>query len=589
MKSFLKMTLATIVGLIFTGIIFFIIMLSALSAMVASGNKPVTIPDKSVLVINAGTAIPDRANENPFSSFDFATMSVKKTVGLNEILSDIRKAAEDQKIKGILLESGLQGSGWATSEEIRNALNEFRKSGKFVYAYADYLMTQQSYFVASSADKIWINPTGELDFKGLAAEVSFYHKALEKLGVEVQVIRHGKFKGAVEPFILDKMSEANRKQVKAYVGSIWNYAVATISKSRSIPERRLNEIADSLLAYDLSRASALGLIDGTLYRDQLNDSIRIKAGIEKDKKINFVSAAKYSKVVDSGHKSTSKDKIAIIYASGSIVTGNGDETNIGGGKFASEFAKVRKDSTIKAVVFRVNSPGGNAMAADIIWHEVDLTAQKKPVIVSMGNYAASGGYYVSAPATKILASPVTVTGSIGVFSLIPNLKPLLENKLGITSEVVGTNQYADFPSVTRPMDSYEKEVLQAGVEHIYSSFTGVVARGRKMEQAQVDSIGQGRVWSGSDALGIGLVDTVGGLSDAIREAAAAAGLKEYKVIDLPEKVDFATAFLSDLNDDIKMRALKDELGENAIFYLRIKEILEAGGIQARLPYFIDIH
>jgi protease IV len=589
MKSFLKMTMATIAGLIITGIIFFIIMLSALSAMVASGNKPVTIPEKSVLVINTGTAIPDRTNENPFSSFDFATMSVKKTVGLNDILSDIRKASVDEKIKGILLESGLQGSGWATSDEIRNALNEFRKSGKFVYAYADYLMTQQSYFVATSADKIWISPTGELDFKGLAAEVSFYHKALEKLGVEVQVIRHGKFKGAVEPFVLDKMSDANRKQVKAYVGSLWNYVTGTISKSRSIPERRLNEIADSLLAYDLSKASSLGLIDGTIYRDQLNDSVRVKADIEKDKKINFVSASRYAKVPDPNRKSTAKDKIAVIYASGNIINGEGDDTSIGDGKFSSEFAKVRKDSTIKAVVFRVNSPGGNAIAADIIWHEVELTSRTKPVIVSMGNYAASGGYYVSAPATKILASPVTITGSIGVFSMIPNVKPLLEGKLGISSEVVGTNRFADFPSITRPMDSYEKEVMQSGVEHIYTSFTGVVSRGRKIAQAQVDSIGQGRVWSGSDAINIGLVDSMGGLTAAVREAAASAGLKEYRVVELPETVDFATAFLSDLNEDIRMKALKDELGESAIFYIRIKEILEAGSLQARLPYFIDIH
>lgn len=583
------MTLATIFGLILTSILFFVVILASLSAMVASGNKPVSVPQNSVLVLNTGVPIPDRSNADPFSTIDFATMSVKKSAGLNEILSDIRKAETDSKIKGILIESGLQGTGWATSDEIRKALEEFRKSGKFVYAYADYIMTQQSYFVATAADKIWINPTGELDFKGLAAEVSFYHKALEKLGVEVQVIRHGKFKGAVEPFVLDKMSDANRKQVNAYIGSIWKYVTSVVSGSRSIPEKRVNEIADSLLAYDLSRATSLGLIDGTIYRDQLEDSIRAKAGIEKDKKINFVRMTKYSKVPDQNLKSNSKSKIAIIYASGNIVTGQGDNTSIGDGKFASEFLRVRKDSTIKAIVFRVNSPGGNAIAADIIWHEVELAAKEKPVVVSMGNYAASGGYYVSAPATKILASPVTITGSIGVFSMIPNLKPLLEDKIGITSQVIGTNRYADFPSVTRPMDSYEKEVMQSGVEHIYNSFTGVVSEGRNIPQAEVDSIGQGRVWSGSDAVKIGLVDSIGGLTDAIKEAASLAGISEYMITELPETADFYTSFLNDLNDEMRIKALREELGENARYILELKDILEAGGIQARLPYTLDIH
>jgi protease IV len=589
MKSFLKMTLATIAGLIITGILFFVILLASLSAMVASGNKPVSIPENSVLVLNTGVPIPDRSNEDPFSSFDFASMSVKKAAGLNEILSDIKKAAGDSKIKGILIESGVQSSGWATSEEIRKALIDFRLSGKFVYAYADYIMTQQSYFVATSAEKIWINPTGELDFKGLAAEMNFYHKALEKLGVEVQVIRHGKFKGAVEPFMLDKMSDANRKQITAYVGSIWNYVVSTVSKSRSIPEYRLNEIADSLLSYDLGKAARLGMIDGTIYRDQLEDSIRTSAGIGKDKNISYVRLTKYTKVPDQHSVKTGKDKIAIIYASGNIVTGQGDYNSIGGNKFAAEFSKARKDSTIKAIVFRVNSPGGNAIAADMIWHEVELTSQVKPVIVSMGNYAASGGYYVSAPARKIMASPVTVTGSIGVFSMIPNIKSLLENKIGITSQVVGTNTYADFPTITRPMSNYEKEVMQLGVEHIYTSFTGVVSRGRKIDQAQVDSIGQGRVWSGSDAMRIGLVDSVGGLTDAVKEAAAMAGVTEYRIIELPEAVDFYASLLNNFTEDMKMKALKEELGDNAKYFIELKEILEAGDIQARLPYFIDIY
>ena len=589
MKSFLKMTLATIAGLILTGILFFVIMLTSLSAMVAAGNKPVSIPENSVLVLNTGIAIPDRSNDNPLTSFDPLTLSYKKSTGLNDILKNIRKAKNDSKIKGILIEGGLQPNGWATADEVREALLDFRESGKFIYSYADYILTQESYFISSSANRIWISPTGTLDFKGLAAEVNFYHKALEKLGVEVQVIRHGKFKGAVEPFMLDKMSEANRLQVSAYVGAIWNHVVTVIAEERALPEKRIREMADSLSSYDLGYVTRQGLIDGALYRDQLEDSIRLAAEIEKDEKINFVTMTKYTKVPDPFAKITGKNKIAIIYASGNIVMGKGDETNIGGNNYAEELRKVRKDSTIKAVVLRVNSPGGNAMASDIIWREVDLTSRIKPVVVSMGNYAASGGYYISAAGTRIMASPVTITGSIGVFALIPNVKPLLENKLGISSEVVRTNKFSDSPSITRPMSPYEKDMMQYSVERIYSSFTGVVAQGRKMKQSDVDSIGQGRVWSGTDAMNIGLVDTIGGLTDAIKEAALLAGIAEYRTIELPAAVDFYTSLLSDLNEEMKLKVIKEELGENVRYYMELKEIISAGGIQARLPYFVEFH
>lgn len=589
MKSFLKMTLATIAGLILTGILFFIILLTSLSAMIAAGNKPVSIPDNTILVLNTGVMIPDRGTDNPWSTFDPVSRTIKKAPGLNEVLSNIEKAKYDSKIKGILIENGVVPSGWATADEVRKALADFRSTGKFVYAYADYMMTQQSYFISTSADRIWLNPSASLELKGLAAEISFYHKALEKLGVEVQVIRHGKFKGAVEPFILDKMSEANRRQVTAYIGSIWNHIAGVISESRSIPEQRIREMADSLSAYDLGYVTRQGLLDGTLYRDQLDDSIRVKLSQNKDKKLSFISMSKYSNVPDKHSKASVKDKIAVVYAAGNIVTGKGEENNIGGGRYAAEMRKVRNDSTVKAVVFRVNSPGGNAIASDIIWREVYLTAKEKPVVVSMGNYAASGGYYISAAGTKIMASPVTLTGSIGVFSLIPNINPLLEGKLGISSEVVSTNTFADSPSVLRPMSEYEKKMMQYSVEDIYSTFTGVVAEGRKMTKADVDSIGQGRVWSGTDALGIGLVDTIGGLTEAIHEAASMAGLAEYRTIELPEQVDFYTALLSDLGEEIRLKSLREELGANMRYFLELREILSMEGVQARLPYFIDIH
>ena len=583
------MTLATITGLLLTGLLFFIIILSSLSAMVASGNKPVTIPEKSVLVLKTGAMIPDRASTNPFTSFDPTSMTFSQSPGLNEILKNLLKAADDDNISGVLIENGIMSSGWATATEIQQALSEFRKSGKFVYSYSDYILMQESYYISTAADAIWLNPTSVFYFQGLAAEVTFYHKALEKLGVDVQVIRHGKFKGAVEPFMLDRMSDENRLQVSKYVGSIWDHVIKVVSETRGVPQDRLMQIADSLTGYDLAVMTSEHLIDGTIYRDQLEDTIRAAAGIKEGKKINYVTMAKYTKVPDKRAHITGKAKIAVVFAEGNIVRGEGDETNIGGNKYAAELKRVRLDTTIKAVVFRINSRGGDAMASDIIWREVELTGKVKPVVVSMGNYAASGGYYISAAANKIIASPVTVTGSIGVFGMIPNIETLLDKKLGINTDVVKTNLHADAPSLSRPLNAYERDILQANVERTYSTFTSIVADGRKMSQSAVDSIGQGRVWSGNDALGIGLVDSFGGLSDAIKEAAAIAGVETYRTVERPEAEDFYTSLIKDLGGEIKTRAIRNELGESARYYGEIKELLSSQGIQARLPYFIEIH
>jgi protease-4 len=588
MKTFLKMLLAVIAGLIITSILFFVIMLSAISGIAAAGSKSVDIPEKSVLVIKTGAMIPDRSQSNPFSMIDPVTMTFTQTPGLNEILKNLRKAAEDENISGILLETGTMPSGWATADEIRTALEEFRKSGKFIYSYADYMLMQEGYFISTAADAIWINPTAMVDFKGLAAEVTFYKEALAKLGVEVQVIRHGKFKGAVEPYILDKLSDENRLQISAYVGSIWNHVVNVISENRGLPVERVMSLADSLAGYDAGLMTAAGLIDGTLYRDQLIDSIRKAAGIAEDKDISYVSMSKYSKVPVKHETKTGKDKIAVLFAEGSIVMGEGDDTNIGGNRYADEMRKLRLDSSVKAVVFRVNSRGGNAIASDLIWREVELTEKVKPVVVSMGNYAASGGYYIAAAADKIMASPVTVTGSIGVFGLIPNAEVLLKNKLGIGSDIVRTNAHSDSPSLTRPLNDFERATLQANVERTYSNFTGVVAAGRDMTQTAVDSIGQGRVWSGSDAAGIGLVDAFGGLTDAISEAASLAGLEEYRVMEKPDATDFYTKFLKQMTGEMRANAIRKELGEVSRYYFDLKEIISSGGVQAAMPYYLDI-
>ena len=590
MKNFLIYTLATITGIIIASLLFFIVMISSLSIMVASGDKPVAIPNNTVLILNNGVTIPDRTDPNPFAGFDIINMTMTQSPGLNDILKNLEKAANDPKVKGVLIENGLMGSGWATTEELRNALEEFRKeSGKWVIAYSDYILSQEGYYLSTIADKIYINPSSMVDFKGLSGDVMFYKKALEKIGVEVQIIRHGKFKGAVEPFLLDKMSDENREQIKDYVGSIWNHTVKMISESRGISEDQLNRLADNLTGYVATGALEGKLVDGLLFRDQLYDSLKILSGLTTDDKINLVQMAKYSKVAGP-HKAASKNRISVIYASGTIAMGKGNDYNIGGNNYADIIRKERKDSSVKAIVLRVNSPGGSAIASDMIWRELKLAAEVKPVVISMGNYAASGGYYISAPGTKIYSNPTTITGSIGVFGMIPNAEKLLEQKLGITHETVNTNENSDFLSFYRPMESYEREVMQMSIEKIYSDFVNKVAEGRKKSFESVDEIGQGRVWSGTSAIKNGLADEIGGLKDAIKGAALLAGTDSlYTVRELPTVEDPYTKLINQLSGNIKMNLLKSELGESYRFYNEIKDISTLSGIQTRLPYFIDIH
>jgi protease-4 len=590
MKNFLIYTLATITGIIIASLLFFFITLASLSMMVASGNKPVSISNNSILVLKAGVPVPDRGDPNPFSGFDIINMTFSPTPGLNDILKNLEKAASDTKIKGILIENGLLSSGWATTEEIRNALQKFRdESGKFVISYSDYLLQQEGYYLSTIADKIYINPSSMVDFKGLSGEVMFYKNALEKLGVEVQVTRHGKFKGAVEPYILNKLSKENREQIKDYVGSIWNHAISMISSSRNIPEVQVNHLADILAGNVATGALENKLVDGLLFRDELIDTLKILSGLTTDDKINLVSMSKYSRAPDERKSHSGRKKISVIYASGTIVMGKGSDNNIGGNNFADIIRRERKDTSVKAIVLRVNSPGGNAIASDVIWREVELTAKVKPMVISMGNYAASGGYYISAAGTKIYASPTTISGSIGVFGLIPNAGKLMEQKLGITTETVNTNENSDFPSIYRPMKVYEKEAMQTSIEKIYSDFVSKVAQGRKMSFGNVDSIGQGRVWTGTSAKKIGLVDEMGGLKDAISGAAELAGIDTYSVRELPELVDPYTKIINQLTGEIRMGFLKKELGESFRFYRELMEIKNLSGIQARLPYFIEIH
>ena len=590
MKNFLIYTLATITGIIIASLLFMFVLFASVGAMVAAGDKPVSISDNSILVLKAGVPIPDRSDPNPFSGIDVLNMTFSPVTGLNDILLNLEKAAVDDKIKGVLIENGLLTSGWATTEEIRNALGRFKaESGKFIISYSDYVLPQEGYYLSTISDKIYINPGSHVDFKGLTGEVMFYKNALEKLGVEIQVIRHGKFKGAVERYMLDKLSKENEAQIRDYVGSIWNHAVEKMSEARGIPEEQLNLLADNLGGYVPESAYENCLVDGLLFRDALIDTLKSLSGLTSDDKIHLVQMTKYTKVPASKKPVVSKNRIAVIYASGTIVMGKGSEYNIGGNNYSEVIRKERLDSNVKAIVLRVNSPGGNAVASDIMWRELELAAREKPVVVSMGNYAASGGYYISAPASKIYANPTTISGSIGVFGIIPNTKKLLEQKLGINTQNVNTNKYSDFPSVFRPLDTYEKEMMQRSIEHVYSEFTGKVATGRKMSIESVDSIGQGRVWSGNKALTIGLVDEIGGLKEAIEGAALLADIETYRVIERPTVEDPYTRLLKQLSGEVRLNILKNELGEHVRLYNELKAIKEMTDIQARLPYFIDIH
>ena len=480
----------------------------------------------------------------------------------------------------------------AAVEEIRNALIAFRdSSSKPVYAYSD-LYEQKTYYLASVADKVVLNPRGRLDFRGLGGEVTFYKNALEKLGVEMQVVRHGKFKSAVEPFLLEEMSPENREQRLVYMGSMWNHMLNGISQERGIPVDRLNELADQMMTFR-SAATALeaGLVDTLKYKDQVLDDLRQITGTAAKKGINVVNVADYAKapLKKGAKKSTfSRNKIAVIYASGDIGTSIVSGEGINGDKLSREIRKVRQDSSYKAIVLRVNSPGGDAYASEVIWREVKLAADEKTVVVSMGDVAASGGYYIACAADKIVAHPNTITGSIGVFGMIPNAGELLGETLGITTDVVKTNEHSDMPSLTRPMSPFERNLMQSFIEETYALFVSRVADGRKMESAAVDSIGQGRVWSGENALNIGLVDELGGLDKAVEMAADLAGLENYRTVSLPELSDPFTEMLKGGSDNARTWFLKRELGEAWIYYDRIAKLRQMNGLYARMPYDVTI-
>ena len=587
MKQFFKFVLATVVGLILTSLILVLIIAGIIAS--ASGDKTTTVEPNSVLHIALNYAVNERTANNPLAGI---LGDGDKSIGLKDILANIKKAETDDDIKGIFLDESSMQAGQATVEEIRNALIEFKKSGKFIIAYSE-VYSQSFYYLASVADKIYINPKGVFEFKGFSSQVTFLKGALDKLGIEAQIIKVGTYKSAVEPYFLTKMSDANRLQVTSYLGSMYDHFLTGISASRKISKGELFNYANEMMIKQPEDALKYKLVDGLKYKDEILDELRQRTGLDKKDDLKSVEIGEYTNAetkTEDGKKGSSKNRIAVIYASGEITGGEGDDNTIGSEGISKALRKARLDSKVKAVVLRVNSPGGSSLASDVIWREVMLTKKVKPIIVSMGDLAASGGYYISCAADSIIAEPNTITGSIGIFAVIPNVQKLMNDKLGITVDGVKTGKFADIGDMSRPLTPEEKMILQNQVNRGYDDFTKAVAEGRHKTQAYINSIGQGRVWTGEQAIGLGLVDRLGNIDDAIKSAAKKANLKDYKLEALPEQKSIFNKFGLGMNAEIKAHMLKSELGDNYKYYQQIKGLTQLMRTpQARLPYVVEIH
>ena len=586
--KFYKVVIAAFIGTLIALLINFFVKVSFFSSLIKSISKDTematTVKPNSVLYMKLDYEIADRTSENEFAGIDFNTLESKDVTGLNQILSNIENAKTDANIKGIYLELSSIPTSTATLQEIRNKLIEFKETGKFVVTYGENY-SQSAYYLATAADKIYLNPEGMVDLHGMASQVMFYKHLLEKLDVEMQIVRgpNNRFKSAVEPYFLDKMSEANREQMDKLLGSVWGEILASISQSRNISVEQLNQIADQMETFsDAQKAMEYNLVDGLMYKDEMLAELKNLTGSDK---INAVPNAKYADSYSINNNSG--NEIAIIYAEGQIFDGKGQEGNIYSENLSKAIRKAREDENVKAIVLRVNSPGGSAVASAVIGREVELASNEKPVIVSMGNYAASGGYWISANGDYIFADPTTLTGSIGVFGTFPNLKGLLNDKLGLTFDIVKTNENADFGNFTEPLTEFQYAKLQQMVVKTYDDFTGMVARNRGLRQSYVDSIGQGRVWSGVDAIELGLIDQLGDMEDAIAFAAERAGIaNDYKVVEMPKQKDFMTRFTEQLsggNDDLDA-SLRQKLGVYYKYYEGIENLSNNTGILARMPF-----
>ena len=583
MLNFLKNIFSTVIGILLSFLIIILIIAGVASLSSQKSTSTKKLDEKHFLKIDLSKEVVERTSTNPFSSLDPMNIDASQQLSLKTILDNIEKAKTDENIAGIYINSPIVNAGMSKAEEIRNKLLEFKETKKPIVAYNE-VYAMKSYYLSSVADRLYINPMGIIDHKGMSATVMFFKGLLEKLNIDLQIFRLGKFKSAIEPFTLEKMSDSNRKQLKLLLKSVNNNIIDSIASQRGISKIKIHKDANQLKLSSAEICLEENYVDGILYEDQVKDTLKMLLG--KDK-LKIISINKYSNV-KTKKKEISRNKIAIVYANGGINSGKGDENSIGSITTSKAIEKARKDEKVKAIVLRINSGGGSALASDVIWRETVLAKNEKPLVVSFGDVAASGGYYIACAADKIFASPTSITGSIGVFGMIPNMNEFYKSNFGITFDTVKTNNSADM-GIYRKLTSFEKQKIQQGIEDVYETFISRVSEGRDISTKQVDNIGQGRVWSGYDAKKIGLIDEFGGLEKAIESAAALAEIEDYRTISLPKQKDPFTEFLDGLNQTKLSDILSDELDLiNKKDITTIKEMIKSEKIQTRLPYILSL-
>ena len=591
MKDFLKFTLATVTGIILSSIVLFIIGMVTLFGIVSTADTETIVKKNSVMMLDLNGVLVERTQESPLGILSQLFSDDSNTYGLDDILSSIKKAKENENIKGIYLQASMLGTSYASLQEIRNALLDFKESGKFIIAYGDSY-TQGLYYLSSVADKVLLNPKGMIEWKGIASAPLFYKDLLQKIGVEMQVFKVGTYKSAVEPFISTEMSPANREQVTAFINSIWGQVTEGVSASRSLPVDSLNALADRMLMfYPAEESVQCGLADTLIYRNDVRDYLKQWAELKEDDRLPILGLSDMINVKKNTPKDKSGNIVAVYYASGEITDYSGSsasEEGIVGTKVIRDLRKLKENDDVKVVVLRVNSPGGSAFASEQICHAVKELKTKKPVIVSMGDYAASGGYYMSCMADTIVAEPTTLTGSIGVFGMIPNLKGLSE-KVGLTFDVVKTNKFADLGVIMRPFNQDEKALIQMSVAQSYDTFISRCAEGRHMTKEAIEKVGEGRVWTGEMAKELGLVDVLGGIDTALEIAVRKAGIESYTVVSYPAKQDLLSSLLDTKPTNyVESQILKSKLGEYYQQFGMLKNLKERSMIQARIPFELNI-
>ena len=591
MKDFFKFTLATLTGIVLSGIVLFIIGIATLVGIISSSDTETVVKKNSVMMLDLKGTLVERTQESLEGLLGKFAGEAGNTYGLDDILASIKKAKENDNIKGIYIQASWLDAPYASLQAIRTALEDFKESGKFVVAYSDNY-TQGLYYLSSVADKVMLNPKGMIEWRGLASAPIFYKDLLQKLGIEMQVFKVGTYKSAVEPFTSTEMSPANKEQVTAFIGSTWNQILDGVSASRKIEKDSLNAYADRMLMFYPSDESVkCGLADTLIYQNNVRSYLKTLVKIDEDDRLPILGLDDMINIKKSVPKDKSGDILAVYYASGEITDYDGSATSdegIVGSKMIRDLRKLKEDDNVKAVVLRVNSPGGSAFASEQIWHAVKELKANKPVIVSMGDYAASGGYYISCAADSIIAEPTTLTGSIGIFGMIPNVKGLTE-KIGLTFDVVKTNKFSDFGNLMRPVNGDERALLQMMISQGYDLFVSRCAEGRHMTKEGIEKIAEGRVWTGEMAKGIGLVDELGGIDKALEIAARKAELKGYTIVSYPTKKDILSTLLDvQPNNYVESQVLKSQLGDYYKDFNLLRNIKERAMIQARVPFELNV-